>query len=214
MADTTPQTAPTEVKELIVHEALRLFGTQGYEATSLQAIADGVGIRKQSLLYHFASKAELHRRVIDDALDYWRRELPRVIGESASGYGRFESAVSATLRFFQEDPDRARLAMREMLDRPADLMSGMREHLGPWIRMLTEYIRLGQASGTVKPGVDPEAYLVQVLTLLIGSAVVGPVMAGVFGDDGRPDLQQQTEELVRIARDALFSSNPSNPRKA
>jgi AcrR family transcriptional regulator len=203
MAETRATPQSTGIKQDILRQALQRFGTQGYEATSLQTIADDVGIRKQSLLYHFPSKEALHAAVIEEALDYWRQELPRVIA-SNPGYDRFDATVTATLRFFEDDPARARLALREMLDRPDALREGMREHLGPWISMLAEYIRLGQASGMIRAEVDAEAYIVQVFTMIISAAVVGPVMAGAVGD---PDPARRTSELVRLAGEALFTTS-------
>ncbi|HYA68824.1 MAG TPA: helix-turn-helix domain-containing protein, partial [Acidimicrobiales bacterium] len=51
--------------ERILDTALASFGSRGYEATSLDALADGLGIRKQSILYWFPSKEALLEAVID-----------------------------------------------------------------------------------------------------------------------------------------------------
>ena len=48
------------MRDRILSEAMHLAASRGFEATSIQAIADAVGIRKQSLLYHFSSKEILH----------------------------------------------------------------------------------------------------------------------------------------------------------
>ncbi len=51
-------------------QAVAQFDEYGYHATSLQSIADAVGIRKASLYYYFANKdeilLELHDRLIDE----------------------------------------------------------------------------------------------------------------------------------------------------
>ena len=45
--------------------ALASFGTRGYEATSLDALAGELGVTKQTILYHFPSKEALLCAVID-----------------------------------------------------------------------------------------------------------------------------------------------------
>ena len=51
----------------IVDAALAAFGTRGYEATSLDSLAATLGVRKQTILYHFPSKEALLDAVIDEA---------------------------------------------------------------------------------------------------------------------------------------------------
>ena len=60
--------------------ALTAFGTRGFEATSLDAIAGELGVRKQTILYYFPSKAELLRGVIL----YATAELAEVLSHAAS----------------------------------------------------------------------------------------------------------------------------------
>lgn len=212
MVDPAPKPAPalenlprpTDVHARILQEAVRLFGTIGYEATSLQSIAEAVGIRKPSLLYHFSSKEELHRQVIESSLEHWRMELPRVLAKSLTGYDRFDSAMTALLDFFRSDPNRAKLTMREMLDRPDALRERLTEHLSPWIKILTEYIRMGQKSGLIKPDLHPESYVVQVLLMVMSTAAVGDVAAALAGTRNPGQDERDKAELVRIAREAVF----------
>jgi AcrR family transcriptional regulator len=51
----------------IIEIAARLFGSQGYDATSVQQIADEMGYSKAAVLYHFPSKDALLAAVLDQA---------------------------------------------------------------------------------------------------------------------------------------------------
>ncbi|WP_067465632.1 TetR family transcriptional regulator [Nocardia amamiensis] len=55
--------------ERILAAARILFATRGYRATSMQSIADDVGITKAALYYHFESKDEILRQLTLPMLD-------------------------------------------------------------------------------------------------------------------------------------------------
>lgn len=200
-----------EVKEQITQEAIRLFGARGVDATSLQAIADAVGITKQSVLYHFASKEVLHAHVMGVLLDHWERELPALLSAHQSGEDRFSSILRAAIAFFVEDVDRARVTIREMLDRPEELRALLRERLSPWTTLIGEYIRMGQSNGIIRKDVHPESYVTQVIMLSIGTVVMGDVVAGLVRSGEGDSLDERITELVRIARLALFVPNEERP---
>ncbi|MEU8104087.1 TetR family transcriptional regulator [Nonomuraea muscovyensis] len=58
-----------------------LFAERGYRASSMQAIADQVGITKAALYYHFASKDEILRHLTLPLLD----ELESALAEAEAG---------------------------------------------------------------------------------------------------------------------------------
>jgi TetR/AcrR family transcriptional regulator len=184
--------------EQILAAATRLFAARGYDGTSLQDVADAVGIRKQSLLYHFPSKEELRRRVLEALLARWNDVLPRLLLAATSGEGQFDAVVAETIRFFSEDPDRARLLLREILDRPTDVQGMIATHIAPWVEVVCGHIRKGVERGAVAPEVDPQAYVLAVINLILSAVAT----ADCFGPVA--DRDRQIAELVRSTKSSLF----------
>jgi TetR/AcrR family transcriptional regulator len=187
--------------------ATKLFATRGYEAVSLQAIADVVGVAKQTLLYHYPSKEVLRRAVIDHVFEHWRSTLPAILQAVTSGRRRFTALTEELVRFFDSDRDRARLLARELLDNPAATKRLMVESLRPWILLVAEYIREGQKIGLVRSNVDPESYVLHVIILVIATVANLSTVSLVLASDSTADAdpeERHLAELVRLTRTALF----------
>ncbi|MBE3647648.1 TetR/AcrR family transcriptional regulator [Paenibacillus polymyxa] len=72
--------------------SLKQFARKGYDAASLQLIADEVGIKKQSIYAHFKSKDDLFLDIFADAVDQEILELDRYFQAQA------EQSLEAVLR--------------------------------------------------------------------------------------------------------------------
>jgi len=197
MAHPDPQTTLATPEQILV-AATRLFAAGGFGGTSLQDVADAVGIRKQSLLYHFPSKVDLRQRVLDTLLSRWNDVLPRLLLAATSGEGQFDAVLAETIGFFAEDPDRARLLLREILDRPADVQAMVDTHIAPWVEVVCGYIRKGIERGEIPGDVDPQAYVLTVIHLILSAVAT----ADCFGRVA--DRRRQIAELLRIAKSSLF----------
>jgi AcrR family transcriptional regulator len=55
-------------KDEILENSMQMFAEADYASVSMQKIADSVGIKKASLYFHFVSKEELLRAVVDKAV--------------------------------------------------------------------------------------------------------------------------------------------------
>lgn len=199
------------MRNQILVQAMRLFAAQGFEATSLQAIADAVGIRKPSLLYHYPSKAALYQAVLESIATYWNATLPRLLEATPAGPERLDTVMRAMVAFFTEDPDRARLVLREILDQPDAIQALIHGPMRIWVALVCDHIRQGQAEGRVYPDVDPEAYVIQVIDLVITGiathASMGALLAPAAAADAPPpgaQLDRHIREILRVARRALF----------
>lgn len=64
-----PRSRSGETKARILAVALELFGEQGVQQTSLQQIADRLGMTKPALYYHFDSREDLIRSLFQPMFD-------------------------------------------------------------------------------------------------------------------------------------------------
>ena len=73
-----PKAGSEDKKARILSEALTLFSTQGYVATSLADIARASDISKAGLLHHYSSKDQLLAAVLDERDRRIVSRLPRL----------------------------------------------------------------------------------------------------------------------------------------
>ena len=76
-------TAAPSTRDTILVVARQRFADRGFSGTSLDDIADEVGIRPPSLFHHFPSKVALYRAVLLDAFDDWSALMDETIGGRA-----------------------------------------------------------------------------------------------------------------------------------
>lgn len=192
-------------KEQILEEATRRFAAHGFDSTSLQDIADAVGIRKPSLLYHFPSKGDLRREVLDAAMARWNDVLPKVLMAAARDT-RLDAVLNEVISFFADDPDRARLLVREILDRPDDMRDRIRTYVQPWIEVVATQIGRGKEEGLIHPDVDPEAFSALVANLVVCGIAMAKTAEAMLPGTTRSAVAHKRllREMFRIARSSLY----------
>jgi len=195
--------ATTDVRTKILEEATRLFAARGFEGTSVQAIAEAVGVRKPSLLYHFKSKEELRQAVLDQLLTRWNEVLPELL-MAAAEVDRFDGVLDAMADFFLEDPDRARLLVRETLDRPEDVRERLERYVRPWVDVALSQLSKAQRESHVWAKADLPAYVVHLVQLVVGSIAVMDTLVALLPEDAGDRRERLRAEMRRMARAGLF----------
>ncbi|MAQ16956.1 MAG: hypothetical protein CMN30_19455 [Sandaracinus sp.] len=204
--------ATPDVRAQLLAAATRLFAARGFEGTSLQAIAAAVGIRKPSLLYHFGSKEELRQAVLDDLLARWNQVLPELL-MAAAERDRFDGVLDAMTDFFLDDPDRARLLVRETLDRPEDVRDRLERYVRPWVAVALNQLKAAKSEGQVHPRADLAAYVVHLVQLVVGSIAVMDTLVALLPEGDVDRRERLRTELRRMAKAGLFVPRAAAPKQ-
>lgn len=121
MAARTPTAPPTtrgerrlEREQAILREAEAQFARSGFDGTSLESIAAALGLSRHLLLYYFASKEALYRRVIDDVLTLWLEGMG-ALAEGDDPAAALKRYIGAKLRSSAERPDGSRVFTQEVM---------------------------------------------------------------------------------------------------
>ena len=81
-----------EVEDKILDRAAALFAIHGFAKTSVQGVAEAVGLSKAGLLHHFSSKEALHEAVVSRT-DRLGRRLLDAVGDVPPGRARDEQVI-------------------------------------------------------------------------------------------------------------------------
>ena len=103
-----------EKQDLILDAALNVFSLHGFRGATIDQIAEAAGMSKPNLLYYFASKEEIHRRLLTSMLDLWLDPL-RELDSEGDPIPELRSYIRRKLEMARDYPRESRLFANEML---------------------------------------------------------------------------------------------------
>lgn len=209
-SDTTSAEVPAtsdqrSTRDQILDEALGCFAHAGYEGTSLNDIAAGVGIRRPSLLHHFPSKEALYQEVFEHLLSDWFDRLTTAIAAPQAGWNKVELVLRTGFRFFADNPNYVRMVRREAIDGGEHLAIDLASVLRPMFDLAADYFEGQMTAGVFTPQ-DARQLLITGYGALLSYFSDEPFLEGLLDVAPLSDaaLAAREEHVVQFFRSALL----------
>jgi len=189
-----------KLREDIVDEALIQFSENGFEATSIRAIAKEVGLSKQALMHHFPTKQSLQDAILDRVKSATDSMLPQMVGVLLAQDAELDDLL-AQLQVFTEQHTHLVSYLLRMLafEREMPVPSS-----GQAISaLLLDFMRRGQESGQLRADFHPEDTLFTLGMMFLGCHTAMRRHKDSWGLS-EAEFRRRGLEMLRVSRLALL----------
>ena len=127
--------------------AVRLFREHGYDGTSMQDLAEALGMHRGSLYHYIESKEDLLFGIVEAAMARFNDEVRPILESDAAPAERLERAVAAHLRIAADEPDELTLLQVEVKALAPDRRYRIVAERDAYEHVWREFIRDGMRDG-------------------------------------------------------------------
>jgi len=179
-------------KEKILETALTLFAKNGYNGTSMEQIAQNVGIKAPSLYKHFKGKEDILNSLIDTAEAHYEENFG-----SDKKIGKIPDSID---EFIHETVEKIRFTMRDPLIRKMRIFLVQEQFRN---ERLAEITTRHQMDGIQKmyqsiiEGMMQKGILAKGNSALLALEITAPVVILLSKVDRQPNSKKESLEIIR-----------------
>ncbi len=178
--------AYSEAQRRTIDAALDLFGDHGVSGTSLQMIADSVGVTKAAIYHQFKTKDALVLAVVEVVL----LRLQDAVDRAETEPSRLEARAALLIQVIDLAIDRRKWV--HVLQGDPVMIRLIASH-GPFIALMS------RVYGLLLDEDDPAgAVRAAIVSAAIGGAIVNPLVAGLDDATLRAELLTMTRRLFEL----------------
>jgi TetR/AcrR family transcriptional regulator len=192
----------SSTKERILDAALSSFSGRGYEATSLDAIAQMLEVTKQTILYWFPSKDVLLEAVIARSADDLSAALESALRGAGESWERVEAVVRSVFRLAARQPELLGL-LREVGRLGPPAATQMTLALEPLVERASSFLEAEMEAGTMRRH-DPRLLLLAIYSTVIGMVTEVEVLRALGEEPTARSLVRRRADVLQLLRSALM----------
>lgn len=189
MASTTSPTAtPRRNRDAnVIAAAIAVMSEKGYAATSIQEVADRVGVLKGSLYHYFPSKEELLVRILNESHQQNNEIIDRVKALDLSPFEELMAYLRESGRWYLANIDRANIFFSESRHLTGTRLEEALEYGRAYERYVQTLVRKAQADGDIRADIDDR---------LISRSILGSINSVRFWPSRSGSVQFTSEEII------------------
>jgi len=184
-----------ETRQAIMEAAIRLFGEQGYEGTSIEDLASAANIGKGTIYGYFATKQEIFQAFCDEEIEASFKAVRESVDPEAPLLQQLVALFMFQFQFVTENREFGRHLLREVAF-PKETSEKSLEHVQQYIDALEGLLERAKEKGQIRRDIDLNTATGSFYMLYLGC-----LSAWYIGHI--PDIQSAEESMTRLFQQTL-----------
>jgi TetR/AcrR family transcriptional regulator, cholesterol catabolism regulator len=186
-------------EEKLIQVAAEMFHERGYDATSLQDIADKLGLLKGSLYHYIGSKDDLLWAIIHKQQRFAMELVQRCAALDCGAEDRLANFVLGYAESLRRDRALVSVYLRDGNRLSAERRAAVLAEGDKYVRFVTDLLRDGMRHKVFRADIDPE---------LVGLGIVGMLNSTYrwYRSDDQVDADVIISELLRLICSGVVAS--------
>ena len=182
----------------IIAAAKTHFAAHGYEGASTRKIAEEVGVAQSLLLYHFETKDDLWKSVMDLMFAEYEVVLQSALDtENEDAADKLKAIIIAFVDYCRNDPDLHRVMVTEGRSSTDRLAWLIENHVRRGYDLTISLIKQGQKDGTVRRG-DPRLVYYSIIAIAGTIYSLEPEMHLLDSNKSRPKRDTVVDYMCNL----------------
>ncbi len=159
----------TATREDIILACLQLFARRGFHNTSISDIANGAGITKGAIYWHFENKEALFAAILEKMKHNWQRTVRQHVDEVDSPLEKIDQLFENFYLLLVQDPDTSIFLQRVSLEPDGKYSERLSEAFERTADFISTIFEKGKESGLFKPDLGTKLIAYTIICSLVGA---------------------------------------------
>ncbi|MGQ0506958.1 MAG: TetR/AcrR family transcriptional regulator [Myxococcaceae bacterium] len=189
----------------VLKAAETLFCAKGREGVRLREVADAAGVSQPLLIHHFGDKDALYREVVQRAIARVTQVAVLRTAEAPGAFAQFESIVREISSVIRGEPQSIALIHRDLVDGGDVVRESVNDAVLKIRRKLTRTLQEAQKQGDLRPDMDVDILLLDLVGALLYPVLAAPVVRALWKmDPMHADSIERHERHLMALLPAVF----------
>lgn len=177
------QQDPEGMRVRILAAATAEFARYGFGGARIDRIADAAGANKRMVYYHVGDKEALYLAVLEGAYEHIRAAERKLNLEELGAEEGIVRLLTFTWQYYLDNPEFLALLNEENQHGARYLRRSrkVKEMHSPFVALIADILRRGEASGELRPDIDPVQLYISIAALCYFYQSNSATLGTIFG---------------------------------
>jgi AcrR family transcriptional regulator len=208
----TWQRDPEGMRRRILRAATAEFARYGYGGARIDRIAKTAGANKRMIYYHVGNKEALYLAVLEGAYEHIREAERKLNLEEMAAGEAIIKLLTFTWQYYIDNPEFLALLNVENQHRARHIRRSrkVKELHSPFVALIADILRRGEASGELRRGIDPVQLYISIAALSYFYQSNSATLSTIFGRDllAEPAKNERLAHMTDLVLNALRPAAP------